>query len=133
MTTVSIDTMCLLVSVEIISHCRILKQWSLHQVSDTGTLDEDYCSITTVSGSAFQSPLNCKTTFGALSGTATRVGLPGLSGESYSQKGYRVWWKVHQVPGENCCTKYCYSTSLVNKKVINFLSFFWRWSMTGQP
>lgn len=50
----------MLVSVEIVSGCRVLKRWGLHQVSDTATLSELFYGIvsgTIESGSAFTMPV----------------------------------------------------------------------------
>lgn len=50
----------MLVSVEIVSGCRVLKRWGLHQVSDTATLAELFYGIvsgTIESGSAFTMPV----------------------------------------------------------------------------
>ena len=73
MTAMLIDITCLLVSIEIISGCRILKQWGLHQVYDTATLGKVYYGVTLVCGL----DLNCKTMLSGvrLGAAAARVGL----------------------------------------------------------
>ena len=43
-----------------------------------------------------------------------KIGNNYQSSKCYCQNGYRVCWKIHQVPSVHCqvfCAKYCYSSS----------------------
>ena len=49
----------MLVSVEIVSRCKLVKAWGVHQVSEIATLGDIYCGIvagTVETGSPFQMP-----------------------------------------------------------------------------
>lgn len=85
----------MLVSVEIVSGCKVLKAWGVHQVSEIVTLGDIYCGIvagTIESGSSLQMPPELEDQ--PFHRTKPKWALSRLSLQHYCQGCYRVCWKI---------------------------------------